>query len=57
MTEREQFMKWLETCPCDVKEIHEDINKYTINVRVLFNFSSSHEDIDHNFKVGMTDPD
>jgi len=53
MTEREQFMKWLETCPFEREHMYEDTGKHYTKVRVLFSFSSSDEDWD-DFKVGMT---
>ena len=53
MTEREQFMKWLDTCPFEREHMYEDTGKHYTKVRVLFSFSSSDEDWD-DFKVGMT---
>ena len=41
MTEREQFMKWLDTCPFEREHMYEDKGKHYTKVRVLFSFSSS----------------
>ena len=53
MTEREQFMKWLETCPFEREHMYEDKGKHYTKVRVLFSFSSSDMDWD-DLKIGMT---
>ena len=53
MTERQQFMLWLDTCPFEREHMYEDKGKHHTKVRVLFSFSSSDMDWD-DLKIGMT---
>ena len=55
MTEREQFMKWLDTCPFEREHMYEDKGKYHTKVRVLFKFSSSDTDWGDVKSYGGTD--